>query len=654
MKKYLMIGFVAAVAFASCSKNDFETYSPEEVVKAEYDAKFIAEFGNPNPNHDWGFGSGTRAFTRATGDFANYSGPYADAHLWTAKGFQAPDALSPGQKLRVQYYFQTNKITNPNQPNYGVKDFFMQQVYDGATDPITNYKTGNYSSESYVDAAGNNIDSGEQMNKLSAGSDHEHVYNFNNSNYPQPIPNVANWNQTVQDDHSQEHEDQIMLMLNTKTDCFGYLNSSNSVYYDDQWTLVSSATIDNYCDVVDPTGYQAFLAAHAGVEDKAVNDEWGQKGRGFMGFDFKLMPNPDPFLSTTAKFSHDGGWLTEVYDQKLQQNCKYYYDGTNFVKFTDYNTEIIINDEVLHYLDAQTNHYAADVKGVGGQDNLNDYNNEAAYDENGTNDATLYLNHIPGQQSDKRALNLKFIKKMVDAGYYPVDTKNLRLWAKINDLTDGFYSDWIVSFMLATQGPGLPDEPDEPEEYTGEYDGRIMAEDLTVLESTDWDFNDVVIDYAIRNGVAHIRLQAAGGTLPLTVGGSLAEDGSQVNGGIEIHGKFGVGTGTMVNTGIVEKSAVKFDLTDKTYSGPADILLCVQKTVNGTKTWVPLTAYKGQPCAKFVAEKDTPWCDEYANIKLAWGNFENYVESGSGKFVGSGKDELYFDRTLKNERVANE
>ena len=71
MKKYLMIGF-AAVAFAACSNHDFETYTPEQVVKADYDAKFISEFGQPNPSHNWGFGAeGTRAFTRTENANAN-------------------------------------------------------------------------------------------------------------------------------------------------------------------------------------------------------------------------------------------------------------------------------------------------------------------------------------------------------------------------------------------------------------------------------------------------------------------------------------------------------------------------------------------------------------------------------------------------------
>ena len=65
MKKYLMTG-IAVLAFASCTTHDFETMSQEQFVKAEYEAKFIAEFGKPASNQDWGFGSSTRAFTRAT------------------------------------------------------------------------------------------------------------------------------------------------------------------------------------------------------------------------------------------------------------------------------------------------------------------------------------------------------------------------------------------------------------------------------------------------------------------------------------------------------------------------------------------------------------------------------------------------------------
>ena len=123
--------------------------------------------------------------------------------------------------------------------------------------------------------------------------------------------------------------------------------------------------------------------------------------------------------------------------------------------------------------------------------------------------------------------------------------------------------------------------------------------------------------------------------------------------GIEVHGKFGVGTGTMVNTGVgQEKEAVAFDLVETDYSGPADIVLCVQKTVNGSKQWVVIPARRGEPAGKFVTDTTTDWCDEYANIKGAWSNFTNYVQEGSGKFAGTGKNAVYFDRVTRNEPKA--
>ena len=49
-----MIG-LAALAFASCAKHDFETMTQEQIVKAEYEAKFVAAFGQPASNQNWGF-----------------------------------------------------------------------------------------------------------------------------------------------------------------------------------------------------------------------------------------------------------------------------------------------------------------------------------------------------------------------------------------------------------------------------------------------------------------------------------------------------------------------------------------------------------------------------------------------------------------------
>jgi hypothetical protein len=640
MKKYLMIGF-AAVAFAACSNHDFETYSPEQVVKAEYDAKFISEFGKPGSQQNWGFGASTRAFTRATGDLANVVGNHRDANNWTRDGFHAPDPLTDGQKLRVQYYFQMNKIENPNQPDYGTKDFFMQQVYDGGDDPMTQYKGDTYSPEVYKSAANVTVISGEKMNKLTAGPDHIHVYNFNNGNCG-VYTNVANWDQTNVNDETQQHPDQIELMLNTPTSCFGYFNSENSSQYDDQWTLVAGSVIDAFCNNAD-NGYEAWRQAnHSDIEDKAVVDKWN---RSFIGFDFKLTCDVDPFqrdngVIKTAKY-RDAGSAFYFWDDATQSGYKLAYNGTEFVRYTDDTADIMIGDDAVSLYSVTTNMYAADVLGMDNTDNHSELTLVAAYDPAGTNDNSLYLSSVPGQQSDRYALNLKFIEKMIGQGYYPVNDKSLKLWAKANDLTDGYYSDWIVSFMPATQGPGIPSRT---------YTGRIMAEDLSVSSSSDWDFNDVVFDYDIKDNKAYILLQAAGGTLPLNIGGTLNSDG-EVVGGYEVHAAFGLtNTTTMVNTGAgATLDPVPLTLDNKTYTSNADIKLFVKKKVNGVEEWIEISAVVGEPAGKFVTQTTTDWVDEYANIKRAYSNFESWVQTGTGEFTPSGKNDLYFDRTTRNE-----
>ena len=615
MKKYLMIGFVAAVAFTSCSKNDFETYSADDIVKAEYDAKFIAEFGQPAKNQTWGFGAGTRAFTRATGEFANYVGAYPDANMWTSKGFLAPDPLTPSQKLRAQYYFQMNRITNPNRPDYGTKDFFMQQVYDGGDDPMTGK-----SPEVYKSVANTDITSGEHMDHLTCGPDHTHTNNFNNGTCS-PNPNVANRNQTDVNDTKQQHTDRIQLLLNTKTSCFGYANSDASYVRDDRWTLVSAATIDNFCDN-DPN-FATWLAAKlpAGETDVKCDDDFH---RDFIGFDFDMIPDDETYV-----WNWENGQKTTPATVKYNWaspqggNLIYTEDG-EFSEFTDGNAEITVkNGKVFRVLDAQTNKYCGTVNGIGGMDGHSEWTETAAYDPNGTNDNSLYLTNIPGHQNDHKALNLKFLAKKYEEGWLPVESKQLKLWVKVGGCADGYYSDWIVTFMPATSGST---------DVT--YQGRIMAEDLTVADKSDWDFNDVVFDWAIKDGKAYIRLLAAGGTLPLTIGGELVN--GEVVGGVEVHSSDkGLGK-YMVNTGVNQGPAYKEFVLEgehNTYTGDNAnanaIKLHVKKSVNGVQTWVEIKAEKGKPAGKFNCPVGTKWCEEYANIKRVYTNFAAWVANES-------------------------
>ena len=168
---------------------------------------------------------------------------------------------------------------------------------------------------------------------------------------------------------------------------------------------------------------------------------------------------------------------------------------------------------------------------------------------------------------------------------------------------------------------------------------RVMAEDLSADEASDFDFNDVVIDvYYIQGKTnATIVLQAAGGTLPLRIAG---------NDNWEVHKLFDVPVTTMVNTNWsgsnnADRDPVTLTLTD---FGPYetkndflngvrdDIALEVEKTLStGTSQWFEMTARRGEPAAKFAVDKQYPWLTERTNIKNEVGTFVDWVTGRIGK-----------------------
>ena len=140
-----------------------------------------------------------------------------------------------------------------------------------------------------------------------------------------------------------------------------------------------------------------------------------------------------------------------------------------------------------------------------------------------------------------------------------------------------YAEDWIVKVV-----PGETTPPP-----THNYTLRVLGEDLTFGEDADadFDFNDVVFDVAIENGETWIRLQAAGGTLPLYIDTK------------EVHALFGLNnTTTMVNTGRGSRLDPVEVKLDHYYANAKDIPVTVTK--NGTT--VALRAERGEPARKLV------------------------------------------------------
>ena len=166
---------------------------------------------------------------------------------------------------------------------------------------------------------------------------------------------------------------------------------------------------------------------------------------------------------------------------------------------------------------------------------------------------------------------------------------------------DFIYTDWIVKIC---PGRGITPPANEL---------RIIAEDLSATDNTDFDFNDVVLDVNIEGTTANCTLIAAGGTLPLRINN---------DNNLEVHKLFGVDTNVMVNTGAgPTKDYVPFTLNN--ISNAADIKLEVFK--NGS--WIELTAQQGTPAAKIAVFQNFKYCKEREPITTKYPNFRNWVQN---------------------------
>ena len=183
---------------------------------------------------------------------------------------------------------------------------------------------------------------------------------------------------------------------------------------------------------------------------------------------------------------------------------------------------------------------------------------------------------------------------------------------------------------------------------------RIMAEDLSASEASDFDFNDVVFDVeaVYSEGVTSVSqvkvtVWAAGGTLPLKI--------NSVNGqgGFEVHDALGISeVKTMINTH-AEKYAGTFDgityywadnipkyeVESLTLANNATIgLNTFLEDINEylrvevekqTGTWNLLTAKRGQPACKIAVPVGTPWALEKHNMNNAFTQFKSWVNNGT-------------------------
>ena len=573
--------------FTSCS-HDFDNLSQEEIdqmkaneIVENYKKAFVAQFGQPAADQDWGFGTSTRAFTRA----AN-----TEHNQWAAVDniykLLVPPALTPGQIQRVKAYFQNNRYLTYEDPH--MTDFFVQQVYEGSTAP------GALSSEVYTSGNGARVVAGDHMDKLTVGVKETHVNDFNSANCGES--DVLN-NGTKQNNYvtnGTTHKDKITLMLGESTEYVGFFCSEGSVQHNDCCALAGADVIDAWA--------ASDEAKALGIDlGEAVVDGWD---RSFVGLDYEQVSPKDLFRQ---KYVWPDGNRSEV---KVWDFCSD-TNNTHKVKLNgqlvDANTVpndqlFFPNGEPVKWVDDNTNMYLGQNLGT----NQNTFNKQ----ENGV-----------------KYYDLDAVYACINQGAYP-KLNNMEFIKGLGG-RDYVFSDWIVTLTPAkkftTQTP-----PPSNDNYTI----RVIAEDLTYGQDldTDFDFNDVVFDVCLKANETKIRLKAAGGTLPLIIGVE-NPDNNQNYLSNEVHNLFGVAVNVMVNTNADLKglsSASKEDafLTlNKAYTNAKDIPVYVKK--NGT--WVELTAVRGEPASKIGVGLDYVWVNERESLKGTYDEFVKWVEADANE-----------------------
>ena len=188
---------------------------------------------------------------------------------------------------------------------------------------------------------------------------------------------------------------------------------------------------------------------------------------------------------------------------------------------------------------------------------------------------------------------------------------------------DGFSIDdniFAAGFKSGKPNITIPATPCNPGFVGGSPLYRVIAEDLSASEASDFDFNDVVFDVVkAEGGKTTLRLICAGGVLPLRVMGR------------EVHGLFGQtspnekGEYQMYNTGAGPNvDPVEFEI-DGVYTTPEQIKnITIDVLKNGI--WMVLYATTGEAACKILVDDTFTPVPERRNIANENKKFTSYVQ----------------------------
>ena len=632
MRKQLMTGVAAAaicLGLASCSRFDYTLISEGEQAYVNYENAFIEKFGEPAPDQTWGFGS-------------------ADAN----GGGVAQGAITRAATRAIQpsYTF----------PSDAASEKFLSNVPDGV-EYYGNYGSGYANGISYIDGniSSINIWGGWDGSQTTGGT----LYITGNVDFTSGSYYVAPNTEIylVSGSTLKLTESQAQGLQNG---CKYYIASGATLEVNGEIKL-NSCEIYNHGTIeatkLSPNGNS--LLYNVGTltisdaitlnneESKIVNDGTITAASLWTAGSAKFQNNGDATISgATTVNSNDNVWVNngkyttgtftyEAGSSEVVNNCKMKVNGQFYFNLGDNAGQNCFRMDAGASCEADT--YLAK-----GPHNI--YMGAGAlFKVNGTAtmDASKADYGVYGPTSGGYAVfqAQNIVAGTAEQGYEITYGNNLYVVANSHfaqgysgtypfiDFKGGCSESNIFiegnmpnySITRSECNPGFGGKP-EPEAI------RIIAEDLSASESSDFDFNDVVFDVQMNwpsEGKHTITLLAAGGTLPLTIAGE------------EVHAKFGVPTNKMVNTEswTEQRDPVTF-VIEGNYANANEIEVRVQKGSD----WPLLTAPKGKAASKIAVSTDYEWVKELQDITNAYRQFDTYVTTGKpAKWWESDKNDTY-------------
>ena len=626
MKKYLIKGLLALVVggfTASCADKDGEYVPMDQQKEAAY-AEVFKELigGEVAPNHDWGFTktsivsetSESRAMTRAT--------TYMNGNM---EKYENAPTVGATEEADVEAYVHTLQVL-PAKAAPDWDTYFVTQIHEGKA----SYNTQKSIDKSVEYVAGNQMD--ELAFAMQAGAvikvdgtlegDWIHINNFNSANN-------TDWNGNT-------------LVENGGTVDFAYKSTADSKYHN-RWIGIDGADIDDkYKDYY----YICFDFEATGDQNTSTVIKWRDAN------------------NTPLQANIPGGWtdLSQVMGKTFTYDFYEWQTGNTVKKTLTVGEEGTSSWELDNVVGGN--------KVVKGNNDFTDWIVRLYKAKSiGGDDVT------GGETSTTTTTRTDRVERSRLVAQGRVFCEDLGTDAARMLTSDIDFNDAVFDAKIWRKGQFDIEYKDNTYSKESDYLENIYTTGINGfdIETTGGDAH-VIVNGKFKY-VAEICILAAGGTIPLKIGG---------NYGFEIHEEFGVGHTTVVNTmgdpSIEQFKAMINHTTHDAVTINVDITDIVRNEVENNNTDISLDIipvevqwkngeYRGIKVLKATSEEDihnapqklcvsigTPWVYERIPITKAYANFASYATSKKPKFWegSTNRNPSLLYPSIKGEMVALE